>query len=252
MGNCIYYFNSSSNASAYVAGDTSVSNVTNNSPVVLPLDDPSLSSLNISGNYNVWENVVDNKIYYPGDTVSGTPIIYLYPSYLIPNCFNHDTLILCYNMDTKEEIYIPVQNLTKNTYVKTYFSGYRKVDKVVHGVCKNGSGHWQNDMYVLNEHPNLIQPLIVTGGHSILVDIFSSNCLTKNKRPVMIDGKYLLLAGKTSLFAKINDQENYRHYHFTLQSDNGNDRFGVYANGILTEIPSNNYLKNNKVKYLIS
>ena len=67
---------------------------------------------------------------------------------------------------------------------------------------------------------------------------------------LMIDDKLLLLAGVSKEFIKLENKKIYTYYHFTLEN-NGNDeeRFGVWANGVLTETPSkNNFLQH---KYTI-
>ena len=64
---------------------------------------------------------------------------------------------------------------------------------------------------------------------------------------ITIDDKYLLLACVSKDFVKIEDTEKYSYYHFILEN-NGDDeqRFGVYANGILTETPSKTFFTNQK------
>ncbi|NDE17321.1 hypothetical protein EBZ80_20560 [bacterium] len=89
--------------------------------------------------------------------------------------------------------------------------------------------------------------LIVTGGHSILVDDLGG-AKEANERIFgslpMIDDKCLLLAAVCKDFAQIKDREVYTCYHFILENDGDDDqRFGVWANGILTETPSKNQWK---------
>ena len=94
-----------------------------------------------------------------------------------------------------------------------------------------------------------MEDLIITGGHSILVDSLTENQLEKYKRDNIfqngdnkIDDKYLLLASYSDKFEKILDNNTYTYYHFTLENDGNNDaRYGVWADGILTETPSKNY-----------
>ena len=49
----------------------------------------------------------------------------------------------------------------------------------------------------------------------------------------------MLHVSSSSLFEKIDNTNIYTYYHFTLEN-NGNDeeRYGVWANGVLTETPS--------------
>ena len=92
----------------------------------------------------------------------------------------------------------------------------------------------------------LIEDLIVTGGHSIMVDDLGeykeeNDYLFLVETP-KIDGKYLLLSSVSKDFVKLENNDPYTYYHFCLEN-NGDDeeRFGVLANGILTETPSKTF-----------
>ena len=104
---------------------------------------------------------------------------------------------------------------------------------------------------IKTEANGLIEDLIVTGGHSILVDDLGSFKEENDKlfnvaESPKIDDKYLLLAGVSDKFIKLENTNLYTYYHFILEN-NGNDeeRFGVWANGILTETPSKKLFINN-------
>ena len=57
----------------------------------------------------------------------------------------------------------------------------------------------------------------------------------------MIDDKYLLLSAVSNDFKKLENTDLYTYYHFILENEGNNDeRFGVWANGVLTETPSKN------------
>jgi len=93
----------------------------------------------------------------------------------------------------------------------------------------------------------LTKDLIVTGGHSILVDDLGElkeiNDQMFGGNTPKIDGKYLLLSSVSPDFSKLENHYIYTWYHFTLENDGDDDRrFGVWANGILTETPSKNQL----------
>jgi len=56
-----------------------------------------------------------------------------------------------------------------------------------------------------------------------------------------IDDKYVMPVSIYDKFKKIEDTKEYIYYHFTLENNGHNDkRYGVWANGILTETPSRN------------
>ena len=169
-----------------------------------------------------------------------------------PVCFNHDTKILCLNHLLQEE-YIPIQDLKKGDFVKTYLHGYRKIEYMYQSFMGNNPNKWNHCMYKMEktEENGLLEDLILTGGHSIMVDSISeveqerysniglSNFAKENK----IDEKYLLLASVSEQFIPLTDTNTYTIYHFCLKN-NGDDtrRYGVWANGILTETPSKQYL----------
>jgi hypothetical protein len=168
-----------------------------------------------------------------------------------PLCFNKGTLILCINKNLEEE-YIPIENLRNGDLVKSYKHGYRKIILIKTGRFINKPEQICNSMYKMektNEN-GLIEDLIVTGGHAILVDDLKEYKEENDKvfggKTQIIDDKYLLLACISKDFIVINNSNVYTYYHFILENnDDGEERFGVWANGILTETPSQNYLTQN-------
>ena len=241
----------------YYANETDANNVTNGIPnyistTVLPFDDPSLSALGLSGIYTYWQVGTSGgdvgAIFYPGDPISFFAVENVFPVNIL--CYGENTKILC--LVKGRETYIKVSEMNNESIVKAYSadfgSMYKKVDKIGYGYTNNNCNNWQFNMYKLENYKGLIEPLMVTGGHSILVDKFVKGCLTKDGKPVIIEEKYLLLAGLSDLFTKMDNSKVYKYYHFTLESENGSDRHAVYANGILSETPSRDYFDNHFMK----
>ena len=162
---------------------------------------------------------------------------------ILPACFNEGTKILCLNKNFEEE-YVPIENLRKGDIVKSFKHGYRKIDLIGKRTMMNNPNKCKECMYKMEktEMNGLIEDLIVTGGHSILVDNLG-NYEEENKKLLegiqQIDNKYLLLAAVSNEFVKLENTNLYTYYHFTLENNNNTDeRFGVWANGILAEITS--------------
>jgi hypothetical protein len=202
----------------------------------------------ISGNYaaGLTINTVNYKMYIRQGNLS---IIYTSAS---TYCFNKGTKILCMNNQLKDE-YVNIELLQKGDFVKTYKHGYRKVSRVITGILINNPKKWNMCMYKMKKTPTnrLIKDLIVTGGHSILVDAISEE--EQNKYDEMgltefskltIDNKRLLLSSVSDQFSPMQDTEIYNYYHLLLENnDDKEERFGIWANGILTETPNEKIIK---------
>jgi hypothetical protein len=167
-----------------------------------------------------------------------------------PLCFNEGTKILTLNKQWLEE-YIPIENLKSGDLVKSYKHGYRKIDLIGKQTMINNPDINQYCMYKMKktDKNGLLEDLTVTWGHSILVDELNEykeeNDKLFNGTTPKIDDKYLLLAGVSNDFIKEENKNMYTYYHFTLENNGDDDeRFGIWANGILTETPSKNYFTN--------
>ena len=204
---------------------------------------PDYKFLNLCAN-----NLGDETITNVGDIVTGQNDIFLSAVFNIvpisdPTCFNEGTKILCLNKNLEEE-YIPIENLKKGDLVKSYKHGYRKIDLIGKNTLVNNPSKFSECMYKMEktEENGLLEDLIVTGGHAILVDELGEHADENNKifgETPKIDGKYLLLSCVSKNFTKIEDTTSYTYYHLTLENnDNDEERFGIWANGILTETPS--------------
>jgi hypothetical protein len=162
-------------------------------------------------------------------------------------CFNEGTKILALNKEGKDE-YIEIEKLQKGDLVKTYKHGYRRIELIGKSKMANdpSSGYCMHKMEMnkKNVKNGLLEDLIVTGNHSILVSDLGEYAgentrLLKGTRK--IDDKYLLLSCVSKDFKKIQDKEIYTYYHFALEHNkNKDEQFGVWANGILTETMSVN------------
>jgi len=159
-----------------------------------------------------------------------------------PSCFNEGTKILCLNKNLEEE-YISVENLRKGDLVKSYKHGYRKIDLIGKNIMINNPQKCNKCMYKMEKTDDngLIDDLIITGGHSILVDNLGEYKQITDKifGLTQIDDKYVLHVSISNQFVKLDNTNLYTYYHFILENnENDDERFGVWANGILNETPS--------------
>ncbi len=157
-------------------------------------------------------------------------------------CFNENTKILCLKGNNEE--YVPVQHLKKGDLVKTYSNSpvYKKIVLIGKGKLVNNPDIWSKCMYKMEKTDNngLTEDLIITGGHSILVDELSETDKEKEEllnRTDMVDDKLLVWAGLSEKFSNITDNNVYTYYHFVLEDEETEDNtlYGVWANGVLVE-----------------
>ena len=224
---------------------------------------PGFKTLSVNCNtgtyfFNLAGNTVDNTVLTNTQIIvnggnDGYPQLKYNIQPLVPNrdpsCFIEGTTILCLDANFAE-VYVPIKDIRRGMLVKTYLHGFRRVDLIGKRNMVN-THHWNLAVHRLpkSEANGLTEDLYVTGGHSILVDSISDADLATYKElvvfetgePIKIDDKYLLLAGISDQFVKIENEDSYVYYHLCLESAGDNDRrFGIWANGCLTETVSRN------------
>jgi hypothetical protein len=165
-------------------------------------------------------------------------------------CFKEGSKILC-NVDGKD-VYVPVQNLRKGDLVKTVNDGYKAVEMIgSSNILHMGlGGRIKDQLYVCSsaQYPEVIEDLVITGAHSVLVDNFQDD---KQKQAVqellgdiyVTDRKYRLPACLDDRASVYKEKGFYKIYHIALEHDNYYMNYGVYANGLLVETCSKRYLK---------
>jgi photosystem II stability/assembly factor-like uncharacterized protein len=169
--------------------------------------------------------------------------IYFNPEAL---CFNHDTKILCWSKEEGEK-YVAIQDLREGDFVKSYLHGYRKIMCIGKNTMINNAKFWNLSMWKMEKANNneLIEDLIILGGHSLLVDSLSEEIKEKYKENNCFDGvsptideKLFLLAAFNESFVQLKDSNVYTYYQLALDNEGDvNRRFGVWANGVLVETP---------------
>jgi hypothetical protein len=98
------------------------------------------------------------------------------------------------------------------------------------------------------QYPELIEDLIITGSHSILVDDFINNDQRNQTEKVLgniyvTDNKYRLPACVDERSTVYENKGTYTIYHIALDNENYYGNYGIWANGLLVETCSKRYLK---------
>lgn len=157
-----------------------------------------------------------------------------------PFCYNEGTQILCLK-ESGEEEYRAIENIRVGHLVKTYKHGAKAVTHIGKGEMLNSHADPRYSMYKLPKTGDMIDDLLVLGGHSILVDSFESEEVEKECATILgitprLEDKCLLLAMSSPHFTKMPEGEKYTYYHLVLDNT-GNEfvHYGIWANGVLSE-----------------
>lgn len=187
-------------------------------------------------------------VYVNGDTLNSDGSYYLYPA---APCFLEGTTILC-QVDGVER-YVPVEQLTKGTLVKTSLDGYKAVVLIGKGAIQN-PGHeerTENRLYKCSpsKYPQLTEDLYITGCHSILefpiTDAQKEETIKHLGRVFVTDKKYRLMACIDERAEPWASEGAYTIWHFALEHEDEGMNYGVYANGgLLVETCAIRTLKN--------
>ena len=157
--------------------------------------------------------------------------------------------------------YVPVEQLTTGTLVKTGLNGYKPVVLTGHGVIENpgDDARTKNRLYKcsVSNYPELAHDLYITGCHSILepqITDAQKEALIGHLGKIFITGdKYRLIACADERAEPWVSKGAYTIWHFALENDNESMNYGVYANGgLLVESCSIHYLKTKSTMILRS
>jgi hypothetical protein len=161
-------------------------------------------------------------------------------------CFNHDTRIFT------NKGYRKIQELKKGDLVKTYKHGFKKIylmgkKDFTHRPTPYRS---KNHLYRCSksQYPELLEDLIITGCHSILVDDYVDeaqyNRVVELYGHVYItDDKYRLPVCADERATIYEKPGKYTVYHIALENERYCGNYGIYANGLLVESTSKRFLE---------
>jgi hypothetical protein len=147
--------------------------------------------------------------------------------------------------------YKPIQELRKGDLVQTSKNGY----KAIFMIGKRDIEHIGSEERIKDQlysckqeqYPELLEELVITGCHSILVSDFKEGERERtrdvNGKIFVTDNKYRLPAC-VDMRASVYDKKGvHTIYHIALENDDYYMNYGVYANGLLVETCSKRYLK---------
>ena len=188
-----------------------------------------------------------NVVYQNGDTLINDGSYYLYPA---APCFLEGSTILC-KVEGVEK-YVPVEELTSGTLVKTSLDGYKPVVLIGRGSVQNPGNdeRTENRLYRCSpsKYPQLKDDLFITGSHSILEfpisDKQKEDTIKHLGKLFVTDKKYRLMACVDERAEPWNSKGTYTVWHFALENKDETMNYGVYANGgLLVESCSIRILK---------
>lgn len=170
------------------------------------------------------------------------PITITYP------CFKQGTRILAFIKGREQ--YVPVETLKRGDLVKTSKSGYKSISLIGKKTIHNSpDSNIKNRLFRYSQHicPELIEDLCITGEHCALVNVVSDEKLQEIKDHMgqiyTTEGDYRVPAHLDSRAKPYEKEGLYTIWHFALENESPHANYGVYANGLLVESASEEYLQ---------
>jgi alpha-tubulin suppressor-like RCC1 family protein len=158
-------------------------------------------------------------------------------------CFGEGTEILTIVGD--QETYIPVEKLRPGAIVKTYLHGPQVIKKIGTGTLMNNTDDPKKCMFKMEKQGNMTADLCLTGGHAILKPEPPKGLQFK------IDDQYLHFVENLPEFKKM-EAIHYKYYNFCFENNGDCDlRYGVWANSVLCETPSEKQFDSFNQKMLV-
>jgi photosystem II stability/assembly factor-like uncharacterized protein len=157
-------------------------------------------------------------------------------------CFKEGSQILTDNG------YKLIQDLRHGDLVKTVSSGLKKIEHIGNSKMYNNvnSIRSSDKLYrcCRSEYPELSEDLVITGGHSILVNNFKDHEQMEKTQEVLgqiyVTDKHYRLPACVDDRTKIFEEDGvHTIWHLSLENSNYYMNYGIYANGLLVETASN-------------
>lgn len=179
-------------------------------------------------------------------------------------CFLQGSKILRLDPETDEEEYVAVERLQKGDLIRTATCGYKAVAYIGRGTLKRPTDDPdpKNRLYGFRDKQKRYPPLFITGEHCLLykkedirmekrrevIEHMGDDYITEiyHRVPACLDDNgtpYVSPSGKPDGSVTI--------WHFALEHNNLYNNYAVYANGILVETCSIDFLTNHTSMVLV-
>ena len=202
-------------------------------------------SINAKLNYTFSSSLITSSDYsaqlYNGATPVGIPIT------LNIACFLQGTRILRFRAGKEE--YVPVESLRTGDLIKTSKSGYKSITTIGRREFYNSpKSDIKNRLYRYRTAvcPELSEDLVVTGEHCALVNVVSDEKLREVAEYMgdiyVSEGDYRVPAHLDDRAVPYEKEGTMTVWHFSLEHENKHENYGVFANGLLVESSSEQYL----------
>jgi hypothetical protein len=149
-----------------------------------------------------------------------------------PPCFLEGTQIAV--LRDGADTLVKVEDLRSGDLVNTYKHGPKAIKIIGKRTCQNDKEKINAALYKVAKTEEMIDDLYISGGHGLL----------KNEAPrglqFKIDDKYIHFAHQCC--EHVDDRRMCTYYNFCMEGDK-DERYGVWANGLLCETPSERQLE---------
>jgi hypothetical protein len=170
---------------------------------------------------------------------------------LVYPCFLEGTKILRMNPETDEEEYIAVEKLRRGDLIKTLLNGYKAIHSIGHKILPNPATDKdkRNRLYRFSKQkcPDVNRDLYITGEHCTLrLDLTYDQVeqIKDHMGRYYITDKHFRCPACLDERAEPYDREDkpVTIWHFALEHYDAYLNYGIYANGLLVESCSIEYL----------
>ena len=147
--------------------------------------------------------------------------------------------------------YRRIHQLRKGDLIKTLEHGYKPIDRIgkrsIYHDPTNDNPSRSVYICYKDTYPELFEDLTLIGNHSILVHHFISKeerdkTIKVNGDIYVTENKYRLPVSADCRSSIYESEGIYTIYYFSLESKDDYINYGMYANGLLVETHSNQYL----------